>query len=87
MDDIRMKPGPAAGYAFRLGIVAAVLLGLAGIGLLYWSGILTSALAGYTLVVLFPIYLVLAATVLSIWLGYDKDETSLRPVYHSKNSK
>jgi len=32
------------------------------------------------------VYLVFAATALSVWLGYNKDATSLRPVYRKKDS-
>jgi len=78
------SPGPAAAYAFRLGIVAAAIVGLAGIGLLYWSGSIAPVVVGYVLVALFPVYLLFAAAVLSRWLGYDKDVTALRPVYKPK---
>lgn len=84
MDLVRMAPGPAAAYAFRLGIAASALVGLVAVGLLHWYGPLTQVTAGYVLVVLFPVYLVLVATALSVWLGYDKDKTALRPVYQSK---
>lgn len=86
MDAIRLSPGPAAAQAFRLGIITSAVGGLAGIATLYWFGILTPLLAGYTLVLLFPVYLVFIATVLSMWLGYNKDKTSLRPVYQQKGS-
>lgn len=86
MDTIHLSPGPAAAQAFRLGIVASAVGGLAGIATLYWFDILTPLLAGYALVLLFPVYLVFAATVLSVWLGYNKDATALRPVYREKGS-
>lgn len=86
MDSIHLSPGPAAAQAFRLGIVASAVSGLAGIAVLYWIGVLTPVFAGYTLVLLFPVYLVFAATALSVWLGYNKDATSLRPVYREKDS-
>lgn len=84
---IRRRPGPAAAHAFRLGVVAGAVVGLAGIGLLYWAGSLAPIHAGYVLVCLFPVYLVLVAVVLSRWLGYDKDVTSLRPVYRYEESE
>ena len=84
MKSVRISPGPAAAHAFRLGIVVSAVIGLAGMGLLYWFGAITLAVAGFMLVVLFPVYLVLAATVLSRWLGYDKDHTALRPVYRPR---
>lgn len=80
----RKSPGPAADHAFRLGIAAAAIVGLAGIGLLYWSGNMGSLVTGYLVVSLYPVYLVFAAVVLSVWLGYDKDATALRPVYREE---
>jgi len=76
-------PGPAAEHAFRTGIVAAALVGLTGIGVAYWTGAIGLTLAGYSLALLFPLYLVAAAIVLSVWLGYDTDATDLRPVYRN----
>ena len=59
----------------------------AGLGLLYWVGALTPVAAGYSLVMLFPVYLVLVAAVLSRWLDYQQDVTSLRPVSRNRSSK
>jgi hypothetical protein len=87
MDTVRLSPGPAAAQAFRLGMVTSAVGGLAGIATLYWFDILTPLFAGYALILLFPVYLVFAAAVLSVWLGYSKDKTSLRPVYREKGSK
>lgn len=84
MGTVRTKPGPAAEQAFRLGMRAGVVAGLIVVGVLYWIGALTPATAAYTLLFLFPIYAVVLASVLSVWLGYDKDATALRPVYRSK---
>lgn len=75
------SPGPNAAQAFRLGLRAGAILGLAGIATLYWFGVIELLLAGYALLVLFPVYLVFVAAGLSVWLGYDKDATALRPVY------
>ena len=83
MGTLKRSPGPAAERAFRTGIVAAALIGLAAIGALYWTGTIALVLAGYSLVLLFPLYLVAAAAVLSVWLGYDTDATDLRPVYRN----
>ncbi|WP_435183673.1 hypothetical protein [Halobellus sp. EA9] len=80
MNASRPAPGPDAARAFRLGVVAGAIVGLAVIGLLYWTGALTLLLFAYTLALLFPVYLVLVAVVLSVWLGYDRDATALRPV-------
>jgi len=62
-------------------MIAAAIVGLAAVGLLYQAGMLTLLTTGYTLLIVFPVYLVFAASVLSVWLGYDKDATDLRPVY------
>lgn len=80
-------PGPAADSAFRLGIVASVVLGLAAIGYLAWAGIAEEYQVAFYLVVVFPVYLLVVASVLSVWLGFGKDSASLRPVYRSKDSE
>ena len=80
MSTLKMAPGPDAQYAFRLGMTAAAVVGLVGVGMLYWAGLLPPALLGFTLVICFPVYLVFAASALSVWLGFDKDATDLRPV-------
>ncbi|SDX92931.1 hypothetical protein [Halobellus clavatus] len=84
MNSSRPAPGPDAARAFRLGMFAGALIGLTGIGLLYWSGALTLLLFAYTIVLLFPVYLVFVAVGLSLWLGYNKDATALRPVYRTE---
>ena len=84
MEKLRKSPGPAAAYAFRLGMYAGAIIGLAAIGALFFVGALSLVLLGYALVLLFPVYLVIVATVLSVWLGYDQDAASLRPVYVPK---
>lgn len=81
----RVTPGPDARRAFRLGIVAAAIIGLVGVGALYRAGSLTPAVLGFTLLVGFPVYLVFAASALSVWLGYDKDATDLEPVYRDRD--
>jgi hypothetical protein len=84
MDTQRPPPGPDAARAFRLGMITGGTIGLAGIGLMYWFGALTLLTLGYVLAALYPVYLICVAIVLSLWLGYDKDVTSLRPVYKTK---
>lgn len=74
-------PGPDAAHAYRLGLRAGAILGVTLIGTLYWFGVIELLLAGYALLLLFPVYLVFVAAALSVWLGYDKDATALRPVY------
>lgn len=81
MTTLKRTPGPAARSAFRLGMLTAGVVGFATLGAGYLSGALTAAMALYALFALFPIYLVVAASALSVWLGYDKDVTDLRPVY------
>ncbi|AZH26720.1 hypothetical protein [Haloplanus aerogenes] len=81
MPTVKRTPGPAAQHAFRLGMLAAVVGGLTVLAALYLHGVLTTATALYVLFALFPVYLVFAASALSVWLGYDKDVTDLRPVY------
>jgi|GEM_PF-570842 len=87
MTTLKVVPGANAHHAFRLGIVAAAIVGLVGVGALYWAGILTPTLVGFTLVLCFPVYLVFAASVLSVWLGFDKDATDLKPVYRERDQR
>jgi hypothetical protein len=84
MTTVRVSPGPSAAHAFRLGMIVGGLLGLTVIGVLYWIGVLQVLSLGYTLVLLFPIYLVIVACLLSVWLGYDKGPASLRRVTRNK---
>jgi ABC-type transport system involved in cytochrome bd biosynthesis fused ATPase/permease subunit len=81
MADPWIKPGQAADEAFDIGIKAAVLAGLAGLGLLSWAGLLTPRAALVTGVVFVPVYLVLVASVLCKLLGLNPDVTDLRPVH------
>jgi hypothetical protein len=62
-------------------MVAAVVGGLAVLAALYVHGALTATTGLYVLLALFPVYLVIVASILSVWLGYGKDATDLRPVY------
>jgi len=72
-------PGPVAKRAFRTGMIAAALLGLVGLAGGYWVG-LSVTLVVYLAVVVFPVYLVLAAAVVNAWLGYGGDAIPLKPV-------
>lgn len=74
------SPGPDAAAAFRLGMLAAAAVGLSALAALYWLGTIGPFVAGYVLLFLFPVYMLVAAAVFSVWLGYDKDTTALRPV-------
>ena len=66
-------------------MLAAAILGLAAIGALYAAGVADLIMLGYLVVLVFPLYLVFAASVINVWLGYGKDATDLRPVYRPKN--
>lgn len=75
------SPGPIADRTFEKGFQIATLGGLAGLGILYWKGPL-SIFSGIHVTItlsLFPVYLVFVAVLLGVWLGYDADETDLRP--------
>lgn len=87
MGDLKVSPGAGAHSAFRLGMGAAAIAGLAAVGLLYWSAVLTPVLAGFVLLLIFPVYLVFVASALSVWLGFGKDATDLRPVYREKRDR
>jgi hypothetical protein len=65
-------------------MVAAAVVGAAVVALLYWSGVVGALLSVYLLVLVFPVYLVLAASALNVWLGYGRDVTDLRPVTRSE---
>lgn len=86
VQSVRIAPGPDADRAFRLGIVAAGVLWVVGIVGLYVSGWLSLAIAAYGLVVLLPIYLLVVAAVLSVWLGFSKDPTALKRVHETQES-
>ena len=85
MVSIRVRPGCAAAAAFRFGMLAAAVAGLVAVVALYWIGELAFIAAGYTLLVLFPVYLLIVASVLSVWLDYSKDAAALRPVTRRQN--
>lgn len=86
MTPVRTAPGPDADYAFRLGVIAGAILGFAVLGLSFWGGVVGPIGLGYLLLAVFPVYMVFVTVLLSVWLGYDKDETALRPVYREKES-
>ena len=86
MGSLTNTPGPVAHSAFRTGLIAAAVVGLAGVGSLYLFGLIDLILLGYLAAVAFPIYMVLAASVINVWLGYGKDATDLRPVYRERNT-
>lgn len=81
------SPGPDAQGAFKTGMITAALAALTFIAALYWVGLTDVVGVAYALLILFPVYLVFAASALSVWLGYNKDATDLRPVYREKKTK
>ncbi|MFB6295975.1 MAG: hypothetical protein ABEH66_03935 [Halobacteriales archaeon] len=84
MADPWISPGQAAEQAFRIGMGAATVGGLAVLGLLYWSGAVASLSEAIVAAALFPPYLLFAAAALSKWLGLDTDTSDLRPVYRGR---
>jgi len=74
------SPGPAAHRAFRTGLWAAAVVALAVVGGLYWTGELAGYASLFVVVVIFPVYLLVVASVLSKWLGYGKTPADLRRV-------
>jgi len=74
------SPGPAARRAFRTGIWAAAALALAVVVGLYWTGALANYVAVFVVLVLFPVYMLVVASALSMWLGFGKGPTDLRRV-------
>lgn len=83
----RKSPGPAADRAFTTGILVAAVAAFAALGFLYWAGMLAPFLVVFALVVLFPVYLLVVASVLSKWLGYDRDVSDLRRVRRDEGSQ
>lgn len=65
-------------------MLSATILALVGLAALYLFGYLTLGTVGFTLMIAFPVYLVFVASLLSVWLGFDKDVTDLRPVYREE---
>jgi hypothetical protein len=80
------SPGPVAERAFRTGVRAAAVLGLAAVGSLYWTGALAGDAAGFVVVLLFPAYMLVVASALAKWLGYDKGPRNLRRVTRDENA-
>ncbi|ESS12722.1 MAG: hypothetical protein A07HR60_00421 [uncultured archaeon A07HR60] len=73
------SPGPVARSAFRTGMALVGFVGVAAIVGLYFAGT-DPLVTAYSAVLLFPVYLVLAAAFLNAWLGYGGDTSRLRPV-------
>lgn len=83
------SPGPIADQTFNQGFRFAVLAGLAGIALLYWSGKLSmsNVMQVTSTLLLFPIYLLFVSVVLGVWLGYETDETDLERVIEDSDGE
>ena len=73
-------PGPIADRTFDWGFKVATGGGLLTIGALYLFGVVPLTVMNllFTLL-LFPVYLVLVSMVMGVWLGYETDETNLKP--------
>lgn len=79
-----VEPGPVADHAYRLGLITATIAAVVPLAVLAWRGVLTPLEVGLAVLAGFPVYLLVVASALSVWLGYDKDATDLRPVYHDR---
>jgi hypothetical protein len=77
MAAIRRSPGPAAAEAFTLGIATTLTSTFAVVVVLAHLGMLTLAGAVAVLLMGLPLACLLAACLLSVWLGYDKDATDV----------
>lgn len=85
METSEVTPGPDAHRAFRLGLAVAAALALFAVGVLFWAGIASLEIVAFALLIGFPIYLIYVASILSVWLGFDKDPSDLRPVYRERD--
>ena len=86
MKDVRRSPGHAAAGAFRLGMVCAAVCGLSVFGLYWATTSIEPHVAGAAFLATYPVYLLVAAAVLSRWLGYTKDTSALRRVTRPRNA-
>jgi hypothetical protein len=79
MSTPKITPGPAAAEAFRLGLVAAMIVPLAGATFFLWQGSVSVDLIVIS-AALIPVYVLVVAVVLSMWLGYDKGPADTRRI-------
>jgi hypothetical protein len=78
------SPGPVADSAFNTGMIGAAIVGLLAIAAMYyWSGV-PLPIAATMLVLIFPVYLVIAAALLNSWMGYGGDAIPLKRVTEEK---
>lgn len=82
MADDRRSPGPIADRVFESGFRAAALLGVLGVGILFWFGPLspTDSMHVSLTLLLYPVYLLFIAVLLGAWLGYETDGRNLERV-------
>lgn len=82
MTGVSGSPGPIADRTFDRGLKFAVLVGIAAVGVLHWTGILSLSIAFHTIVTLalFPVYFLTVAVFLAVWLGFRTDSSDLERV-------
>jgi uncharacterized membrane protein YdbT with pleckstrin-like domain len=80
MTDSRVEPGRPARETFRTGIRVAVVTAVAAACFLYWLDVVTLLFGLFALLVLLPVYLVVVASLLSVWLGFDRTAVEPQPV-------
>lgn len=76
------RPGPIADHVFETGFKLAAIGGVGALVFLHLAGVLSlfNVVNFVIATLLFPVYLVFVAILLSHWLGYDTDERDLRTV-------
>ena len=67
------SPGPLADQAFRIGLVATVVLTLTTTGTLFWLEHIDLQTALLILFLGLPIIFILVACLLGVWLGYTEE--------------
>ena len=89
MSDPTISPGPIADQLFTRGVQLATIGGVLGLLGLHWTEVfsLFEPVSIVLILLLFPVYLFLVTMLLSVWLGYDTDETNLRAVNAETESR
>lgn len=82
MSEKKISPGPIAERTFEVGLKIAAAAGVAAATACFLVGPLSVSDGVHVAVtvLLFPVYLLSAATLLGIWLGYDTDASNLERV-------
>jgi hypothetical protein len=75
-----ISPGQSAPETFTLGMIAAGLLALCVVGIVYWAGLVEPLEMVFHLLLWLPIYFFLVTILLSKWLGLAPEITDLEPV-------